>query len=285
MDASSQIPAERREYKYLIPRRLMEPIREAARMVGDLDHHAGPDGQYCIRSLYFDDYRYSLFNANEREQSDRYKVRVRSYPEKEGSPAFLEVKRRIQDVIVKSRVSVPMEDWAELVQTLKVDQVEGLSKRGRQAAERFLSLVHIHHLRPVLLVDYQREAWISRVDDYARLTFDHHITSQVHETLDLVADPRRWRSSDHRIQTSTAEPMVVLELKFANAAPAWMVSMVRRMGLTRHSFSKYCYGIVNQHQAPMEMRTPAYQTPPARTESATTSWAYDRSLKLAGRGL
>lgn len=239
---------ERYEHKYLIPERLVPAIREAALATSKIDKYADPDGTYRIRSLYFDTDRHDLFAANEREQGDRFKVRARVYPGKK-SPVFLEVKRRVLDVIVKTRAAVAAERWLDVL-TMQPAALEALSPSARAGASRFLALYHRHHLRPVLLVDYQREAYVSELDSYARLTFDRSIVVQTQHRLDCEADPRRWRPIDHRGQTRTREPVCVLELKFERRPPMWMSALVQRLGLVRHSFSKYCYGITAELTLP-----------------------------------
>ncbi|UQA63156.1 polyphosphate polymerase domain-containing protein [Polyangium aurulentum] len=245
---------ERYEYKYLVPERQVPAIREAARATSKIDKYAGPDGTYRIRSLYFDTDRFDLFQANEREQVDRFKLRARTYPGKE-SPVFLEVKRRVVDVIVKTRAAVPAASWRDVLAGRSA-ALSALSAGARSGAQRFLAPYHRHHMRPVLLVDYEREAYISEIDSYSRLTFDRKIVVQPKETLDFDADPRRWRAIDHTAQTRTIEPVCVLELKFERRPPRWMSALVQRLGLVRYSFSKYCYGVTAELSLP-ETRSPA----------------------------
>jgi hypothetical protein len=105
-----------------------------------------------------------------------------------------------------------------------------------------------------MLVEYEREAYVSRIDAYARLTFDRKIVVQQKETLDLEACPGRWRPVDHSAQTLMTGGICVLELKFERRPPGWMVALVRRLDLLRSSFSKYCYGVGAQFTLP-ELRS------------------------------
>lgn len=234
-----------------MPDRLIPAIRAAVRTTSRLDRYAGPDGTYRIRSLYLDTARFDLYWANEREQGDRFKLRARVYPGSEESPVFLEVKRRVLDVIVKTRAAVPADLWRDVLAGREA-ALSALSPAARAGALRFLAPYHRHHLRPVVLVEYEREAYISELDSYARLTFDRKIAVQPRETLDLEADPRRWRPIDHTAQTRTAEPVTVLELKFERRPPAWMSALVRSLELIRYSFSKYCYGVNAELMLPGE---------------------------------
>ncbi len=239
---------ERYEYKYLIPDSAISAIRAAVRTTSKIDRYSEPDGTYRIRSLYFDTDHYDLYWANDREQPDRFKLRARTYPGKQ-SPVFLEVKRRILDVIVKSRAPVPANMWREVLAGNDA-ALASLAPNVRASAFKFLAPYHRHHMRPVLLVEYEREAYISEIDSYARLTFDRKIAVQGQDKLDFEAMPTRWRSIDHRAQTLTEEPVCVLELKFERRPPRWMVDLVKRLDLMRYSFSKYCYGVTAELTLP-----------------------------------
>ncbi len=239
---------ERYEYKYLIPESVIPAIRAAVRTTSRIDRYSGPDGTYRIRSLYFDTDHYDLYWANDREQPDRFKLRARIYPGKE-SPVFLEVKRRVLDVIIKSRAAVSLDRWRDVLAGNEA-ALAALSPSPRTSAGKFLARYHRHHIRPVLLVEYEREAYISEIDSYARLTFDRKIAVQEQDKLDLDAVPTRWRAIDHRAQTRTEEPVCVLELKFERRPPRWMVALVQRLDLIRYSFSKYCYGVTAELTLP-----------------------------------
>lgn len=246
---------ERYEYKYLLPEALVPRVRDSAQMMCSIDKYAGPDGTYRIRSLYCDTPTFDLYKANEREQADRFKMRIRVYPGKV-SPVFFEVKRRVLDVIVKTRSGVPLALWRDVLAG-RSSALEALSPKVRDGALQFASRYHRHHMQPVMLVEYEREPYASNYDEYARLTFDRNILIQPQHELDLEADERRWRAVDHRAQTRTLEPVCVLELKFERRPPMWMSQMVQRLGLVRYSFSKYCYGVTNELTLP-EVRTSAF---------------------------
>jgi SPX domain protein involved in polyphosphate accumulation len=245
---------ERYELKYLVPERLVPAIREAALATSRIDKYAGANGTYRIRSLYFDTLRYDLYSANEREQADRFKMRARIYPGAT-THVFLEVKRRVLDVIIKSRAAIPRELWRDVLDARSA-ALEALPPQVRNRAMQFLGRYHRHHLRPVLMVEYEREPYVSEIDSYGRLTFDRNIVVQEQPELSLGVDPRRWRPIDHRVQTETNETVCVLELKFERRPPTWMSALVRRLDLVRYSFSKYAHGVASELTLP-ELRTPA----------------------------
>lgn len=222
------IPA-RREFKYLLPRAALPRLRDALGPWCARDPNAGPDGRYPLYSLYFDAPDLRLFHANEREAAVRFKARIRAYPSAPAAPVFAEIKMRDGDVIRKTRTRLPADGWS------------GALRRG--ALDPFTTRLHRHALRPVVLVAYDREAWMSRVDTYARVSIDSSVRCQEARALSLRADPRRWRTIDHPVLAGASGSPCVVELKWADAAPRWMAQLVQRLELIRASFSKYCYAM------------------------------------------
>ncbi len=249
---------ERYEFKYFVDERHIPTIRQTALAVGGRDSHAGPDGTYVIRSLYLDTRDLLLYEANDREAHDRFKVRVRSYPSATSpygnAPVFLEIKRRTGDVIRKSRAPVSPHVWQAITRG-DAAALQALPSRSRPAAEKFMEKVLHYHLEPAELVQYTREAFASKIDIYARVTLDTRIAGQPPIGLTLEANDRRWRPVDGpRLIGATVHS--VLELKFQHEPPRWMSAMVKRLDLYRFSFSKYGYSIESERTVDMSLRTP-----------------------------
>jgi hypothetical protein len=234
---------ERREFKYLIDARTVAGIREAVRPFCSLDPYAAgsPTRRYTIDSLYLDTSGLSLFWANDHEKVDRFKLRIRTYPESPTSPVFFEVKRRFNDVISKSRGKVARDQWAALAADPAAPIPANVTGKDRMAVERFLALARSMHVRPFTIVRYQREAYVSRVDDYARVTFDTNIRAWATDKMSYEAPTRGWRALDDAVAQRGRgfASLTVLELKFTSAVPIWMSRMVERFGLHRGAFSKY----------------------------------------------
>jgi len=251
---------ERREYKYLIDEYTAALVRERIRPFCEPDPHAArqPDGRYTIDSLYLDTPNRDLFQANLVERHDRFKLRVRTYPphlpmsrEAEAplpraaarpAPVFFEVKRRVGDVISKSRGRVARQHWRHVFEAADLGPVEPAQ---RPAVERFLALSHAIGAHPITLVRYEREPWVSTIDHYARVTFDRRIRSlpMGDLSLEVPSHPHRdaWRHMDHAglQKVEDGRSATILELKFTRAVPSWLVGLVRSLDLRRSSFSKY----------------------------------------------
>ena len=90
-----------------------------------------------------------------------------------------------------------------------------------------------------MLVRYERQAFQSTIDDYVRITFDQHILHQPMRAYDLAGKSDRWAQTGDRESTGNGDFPVILEFKFVDRAPQWLVDIVRKCGLFRGGFSKY----------------------------------------------
>lgn len=83
----------RHELKLLCSAQDLAIVRARLKNLLPFDTHAGENGQYTIRSLYFDDYNDSCLRENEAGVDNRRKYRIRLY---NGSPdrLQLEIKRK-----------------------------------------------------------------------------------------------------------------------------------------------------------------------------------------------
>ena len=259
----NELLIERREYKYLITPELADRVRDVVQPFCRLDPFATKHGsnRYTIDSLYFDNLNMALYWANEHETVDRFKLRIRSYPQFPTGPRFFEVKQRINDVIRKTRGRIDCEDWMELVKNPGCPIPADVRPADRRAVERFLTLTHIHQAEPKTLVRYEREPYVSVVDDYARVTLDRNIRSQRAEHLDFKPKENGWRNMDMALNMLNPYSLVVLELKFTSAVPTWMVNTVASLGLTRYAFSKYATSVAAWYTS-NATRVPCLETNP-----------------------
>ena len=237
---------ERLELKYLIDEFTADRLRRDIEPFCRPDpHNDGPDVRarrgglgYGICSLYLDSPGLGLFWAKERGDPERLKLRVRTY---RGSPiAVLELKRKISDIISKTRTSVDRAQVAPIASGR-------MPEPSNPEVDRFLNDFALTSMQtgaqPTLHVRYDREAYSSRVDTYARVTFDRRI--EVQRTHDWALDPGSdgWLSFDDFRRVDQRDRTVVLELKCQSFVPWWITNLIRTHALKRQAFSKYGIGI------------------------------------------
>ncbi len=233
---------ERLELKYLVDEETAERVRRDIEPYCAPDaHNPTPGGQrgYGISSLYLDSPALAFHQAKERGDANRLKLRIRRYA---GSAIHvLEVKRRVSDVISKTRATV---DAAETQLAVNGGVPQGDDPAECQFFEEFALAVAQYGARPTLHVHYEREAYASAVDDYARVTLDRNIAVQRADPGSLEPHADGWQPLRRFWERDEREHTVVLELKCqAASVPWWISELVRAHALARTSFSKYSVGI------------------------------------------
>ncbi len=238
---------ERLEFKYLIDEPKVEDIRRYLTAYCEPDPHNPSETGifkrpsqrgYSIHSLYLDSPGLAFHRAKERGDPDRLKLRVRTYSET--SPAVLELKRKYSEVTEKKRVVVERKCVDDAVRGfgMPIDS----NPQGREFLDDFSLIAAKFGAIPMLNIRYEREAYRSLVDEYARVTFDRKIGAQCAFDWDLLGDSENWIEFDHYWGENVPPSPVVLEIKCHALVPWWITELVRSHCLYRRSFSKYSIG-------------------------------------------
>lgn len=197
-----------------------------------------------VISLYFDSPDLLFYRQSFAGLRNRVKLRVRFYDNDWKGPAFLEIKRRMSDVICKDRAMISREvvrqslrqGWSSLLHGSQFTSLDN-GKRQAQVQQQFSSLCNTTGARAMVYVSYVREAFVGGDDGDLRVTLDRKIRATRYEGEDRVGVPRRGVRPN---VLSIPPDSVVLELKFNRYCPRWMQHMVRMFNLNRRSISKYC---------------------------------------------
>jgi hypothetical protein len=247
IDAPFETRFERLELKYLIDEPTAARVRRALRPYCRPDPYgAAPRGAgtsasrgYPVLSLYLDTPGLAFHRAKQRGDPERRKLRLRRY---RGLDGFcLEEKLRSADVVQKTRALATGGPLREACHGLA--KLHRETPQSRRFAERFAYLVLSLGAEPTLRVRYEREAYTSEVDAYARLTFDRNVEFQRAAEWDLEGDARGWCDLESFLVGDAPRPLVILEVKCATAIPAWLVDVIRSCDLRRDSVSKYSLGV------------------------------------------
>ena len=232
----------RREYKFFIDEAIAAKIRRMIEGYCEGDKHAAKTGgRYLCDTLYFDSLRLDLYRATIDNSPDRHKLRIRTYPLSGSNPVFLEIKRRVDETIIKTRSCV-WGDWAKVIEDGNLDSVAASERLGAQNFLTYYRASGTGLVVPTVLVRYEREPYTSRVDYYARVTFDREVRFQRHPELSVTPEDNQWTAIDDQ---SSMWPLqggspVLLELKFlSEAPPRWMRLVVQNLELRRLAYCKY----------------------------------------------
>jgi len=232
----------RYESKYIIPSGKVAEIRKFIEpfCVPDPYGHGYPP-EYRITTLQLDTPDLALHYAKEREAVTRFKLRVRTYGEIGSSPVFAEIKAKLEQTIVKSRVMVPFGVWnKELIFGVYLPPC---FKNERQEIDflQFKRLVWELGAQPVALVRYIRESYVGAVDRYARVTFDRKLQYQMTDSWTDFGRNGLWRGMDSTQAQGFGLPYsgVVLEVKTLSHTPVWVMDLVERFELKKKGNCKY----------------------------------------------
>lgn len=235
----------RYERKYLVPNNLLEVLRNRIQPFVRPDLFASTgDGlpEYTVRSIYFDSPTFNAYYEKVEGLKDRKKLRIRGYNTyKQGCEVFLEIKRKLENRIVKNRALVPYDNLEELLQTGDLTGLTNLAgKPAMDDARRFFYHLKKYAQRPTNLIVYTREPYHGKFDPGLRITLDKDIQGSASPGLvDLF--------SSHGL-TYLWENHFILEIKyFTDCMPHWARSIIQEFSLRHEALSKYVRGI-DQHR-------------------------------------
>lgn len=236
---------QRFEAKFTIPVAMIEPISCFVETYCTLDTYSqhSPDHFYRVNNLYFDTPNYLFLMRRIDQAENRFNMRVRTYSDTSDTPCFFELKQRNVNVIRKYRAAVHDPHWDWLLQEQGCNGVPADGTDDNAAL--FLTMAGVYQAEPKVLSQYRRKAYVSDVDDYARVTFDRDLRCQPAQGYCLLPDENAMVPLDHE-RLFDAGCSMVLELKcYTTRVPLWMVDLIRNFDLRRRSFSKYMTGVFN----------------------------------------
>lgn len=218
----------RYEKKYIINQIQEETIRIKTASICNIDYYAGRGGRYNIRSLYFDDYTDSAYNANETGTEPRSKWRIRIYNH---STLLIRLEQKIKcgGKIYKDSTELSKELCCQLL-----NNVNHMSyPTNDRVLNRFLTDCYTKGLSPKIIVEYDREPYVYDAGD-VRITFDSNISFS--EQID------RFFEKDIFLCPVMLSGKLLLEVKYTKFLPGVLYSLLDVGDLQQITFSKYYQG-------------------------------------------
>ncbi len=243
---------DRYESKFVIPVDLIEPISEFIAPYCSLDEYSAraTDHYYRVNNLYFDTHNYLFLSRRLHRVENRYNMRIRTYSDDTTAPCFFEIKQKRVGVVRKYRQRVEEDDWQQQLRDHEFSTNDNGGNGGGNGngfvlsnRDLFIQLVLANDATPKVLTQYRRRAFVSDIDEYARVTFDRELRFRPEEGYDLLPGRGRMIPLDNSTLFDPACE-VVLEMKcYSTAVPFWMIDLISHFDLRRRPFSKYVTGI------------------------------------------
>lgn len=195
-----------------------------------------------VRSLYFDSADWRLFFEKRAGVACRHKLRVRGYVDRFARIAGIkfEIKHRRGSKIAKVIADGGCDsagDYHRLLPFLqgrRFPDFEELAEKPELC--RFFALLSIGGLRPVVNVQFRRQALVAHADASVRITLDDQLAAR--PARDLL-EP--WPANAGRLTGRDT----ILEIKVHRSLPFWLRRLIQKYRLRTESISKYCWAVAN----------------------------------------
>lgn len=250
-----ELQLSRLEHKYMVSPEVALAVRDFVASYLELDEFGAThaDLSYPVHSLYLDSDDLRIYWGTINGDKNRYKLRLRFYENRPHAPVYFEIKRRMNNAIMKQRGAVRRDAVAQVLAGMLpgAEQMTSTDPRHLAAIQRFVELAATVGAKPKAHVAYQREAWVQPDDNSIRVTLDRHVLCCVDFTTELRTEMNR----PFRVFGKS----VVLELKFTGRFPDWFGELVRTFNLHQCSAAKYADGVAlmgESHFSPAGGRAP-----------------------------
>ena len=217
----------RHELKYHITPAELTVLRGVLAPVMQLDPNGNENNEYHIRSLYFDTINDDALEEKIAGVGNRKKYRIRIYNFSD-KVIKLECKSKYGDLISKQSVSIPR----ELAEQLIAGDPEGLQRMRHPLFHDVFREMRTNLLRPAVIVDYVREAYIHPAEE-VRITFDKTLRTGLFSSDMFNPEIPTYPVLD--------DPVEILEVKFDEFLPSYIQSVLSSITAQRSAVSKYTW--------------------------------------------
>lgn len=214
----------RHEYKIFIDHFDYMTIRPKLKALIPQDINAGQNGEYKIRSLYFDNSDDKALWEKISGINMREKFRIRCYND---DYDFIKLEKKCKFNGLCSKVSERI--TKEEVRRIIEGDVKWMLDSGRPLLSELYVKMKTEQLRPKIIVDYIREPFVYKAGNI-RITIDRNIKTSI-RNIDIL---------DPNVPMVTAEGnLMILEVKYDNFIPAFISDIINIENRQTSSFSKY----------------------------------------------
>ncbi|SCH89666.1 polyphosphate polymerase domain-containing protein [Romboutsia sp. 1001713B170207_170306_H8] len=189
------------------------------------------DGQnYSIFNIYYDTKHSDVIRHSISKPFYKEKLRLRSYtiPKNINDKVFLELKKKINGIVNKRRISLTLEEAYKFLKFgYRPVSTDYLNNQVINEIQYYLSK---NKVTPTVYIGYSRKAFFCKNDPDFRLTFDSHITA---------------RRNDLHLESGLygydilGENNYLMEVKILGAIPVWFTKILSELKIYNTHYSKY----------------------------------------------
>lgn len=216
----------RYERKYVLDQNQYDKIKAVLDCRLERDSYSDKNA-YSIYNIYFDSASDESVRESLRKPYYKEKIRLRTYklyPDQ----VFLEAKRKVGKIVYKRRIAMTSLEADNLI--YKKEIPVRFSSLEKQIANELIYAIEQKGLYPKVFLSYDRLAYFDKQDKSFRLTIDSNIK---YRYQDVSFD------SDNYGLNVLENGKYIMEIKFINSIPLWMVELLSINRVYPDSYSKY----------------------------------------------
>lgn len=202
----------RKELKYEVSYEESRNIINVLDMLFPRDKHSNEDGEYTIKSIYFDNHLHEIENDKENDINSVKKYRIRMY-NNDDSTLYLERKSNENGYIYKVKQKITRQD----VENILNGNYKELLENGETLKTELYIKMLLKQFRPTIIIEYKRTAYRDELSK-ASITIDRCIRS--------IQDCKKFFDED--IQTEPGKKYI-LEVKYENYIPEYIRNIVTNL--------------------------------------------------------
>lgn len=211
----------RKEIRYEINYKEYKYIQAVLKSIMARDRNSKPNGEYEIKTVYFDNYRHEIQNNKKEDINSVNKYRIRMYNNQEDS-IFLERKTNENGYILKEKIPITKKD---VINILDGNYKEIFDKDKILKMDLYLNII-LRHMRPELIMSYKRIAYADDVSK-ARITIDRDVRSTTNLKKFFEKIPAQYNKK------------YILEIKYEKYLPDYIKDIVVGIKNKKTTKSKY----------------------------------------------
>lgn len=202
----------RHELKFYISQAQYTLLSSMLRHTLRPDPNGDENNEYAIRSLYFDTWDdEALYDKLDGVQNrNKYRIRIYNYSDK---VIKLECKTKVGSLISKRGLTIPR----DLADQLIAGDPTGLERTRSGLLTDVYREMTTRLLRPVVIVDYVREAWLHPAEE-VRITFDKQLRTGLLSTDMFNPNVPTIPAFDHG--------EMILEVKYNQVLPFYIRNII-----------------------------------------------------------
>jgi hypothetical protein len=215
----------RHELKYDIDTLQHQVLQKKLRTVLKPDPNMGSNKCYNIRNLYFDDIKDTALQEKQAGVPNRKKYRIRIYNHSDTVIKF-ERKSKISQYIFKESTRITRREADQII----TGDFSFLAKTEDRLLREFYSETRCKLMRPVVIVEYDREAYFHPVGN-VRITFDTDLRTGL--------GPTSFFDNDICTMGIICQQGVILEVKYNEVLPQYICGLFPNTIRPRTAIGKF----------------------------------------------